>query len=431
MAKLALQAKEKLKERRQSKQAGGDGGTQKQEEQPDNVDTDVQAKDDKIEGEKIAGTQIPGGSQHEDSHSGQDSTDSPIPWPEVPIAYGDFPKLRLPLKSMYDGSGQWPKKAGHGGKKYSWSNIGFPRDESLLVPDFEDNTIIDTAEQVITEMATDVSNIRFKDPKDIADGAVECLQEDNRTIETFKVHGRTVCRVKFNDVNAFGPGSPYSLSKVSKSIERTIDEFFGAQPDLEIERWVTAHVLLSTAGQIGGRTDDFWSRARGLAQQQLYLNPSLEDEVWLQIEADDQDKDEAFSKMLSLVKKGCPTRTYNQYHQAKRNEYATDNDLLYKVENTDIVLVLDQSDNLILFQCSDVFKQLLTKAVQKLVVQSFETYSTCTPVPFPDMTRHGLHWITFLAERPDLDFRNPGIDPRVAKSGNTPPSVIYSSHSAS
>lgn len=421
MAKLALQAKERLKEKRQSKKAGGDGGTEKQEAQPDNVETDAQAKEAEVEAGMISGTQIPADTQHEDSHSGQESIDSPIPWPEMPFAYGSFPELRLPLKSMYDGSGQWPKRAGHGGKKYSWSNIGFPRDDSLVVPDFEENTHIDTAEQVITDMATDVSSIRFKDPKEIADGAVECLQEDNRTIETFKVHGRSVCRVKFSDVNAFGPGSPYSLSKVSKSIERKIDEDFGAPPDLQIERWVTAHVLLAMAGQIGGRTDDFWSRARSLARQQLYINPNLEEEVRKQIAAGDHDRDAAFSKMLGLVKKGCPMRSYNLYHQAKRNDHTTTNGLLYKIENTDIVLVLDQSDNLILFQCSDVFKQLLTKAVQKLVVQSFETYSTLTPVPFPDMTRHGLHWITFLAERPDLDFRNPDIDPRVAKSGNTPP----------
>lgn len=425
MAKLALQAKDRLKEKRMVKKTGDDGA-QKEEAQPENIAMKAQAKDPQIDTGTAGGAEAGAHSQNEDPKSGQEGTDSPpIPWPEVPFAYGDIPDLRLPLKSMYDGSGRWPKRTGHGGKKYSWSNIGFPKDGSSIVPDFEKDTHVDTTEAHIMELAADVSSIRLKDPKEIADGAVESIWEDNRTIDTFKVHGRTVCRVKFSDVDSFGKGSPYSLSKVSKSIERNIDANFGPAPDLETERWVTAHVLLSMAGQIGGRTDDYWSRARKLAQEQLYVNPNLANEVRQQIEAGDHKKDAAFSQMLALVKKGCPIKGFNLYHQAKRNNYAADNGVLHKVENIDIVMILDQSDNLILFQCSDVFKKLLTKAIQKLVVQSFDVYSSCTPLPFPDMTRHGLHWITFLAERPDLDCRITGNDPRVAKSGNSPPPTKY------
>lgn len=428
IAKLALQAKEKFRKKRRSKNTGVGGDSQKQEETQEG---DAEAEQQNtVHDESVAGCPSREDSKHDPSQENNESTDSSIPWPDMPSAYGDIPELRLPLKSMYDGSGQWPKRTGHGGEKYSWSNIGFPNDDSLLVPDFEENTHIDTDEPHIMELATDVNNIRHKDPKEIADGGVDCLQKDNRTIETFEVHGRTVCRVKFSDVNVFGKGSPYGLSRMSKSIERKINEDFGVPPDLQIERWVTAHVLLSVGGQIGGRTIDYWKQARSLAQQQLHLNPNLEHEARQQIEAGEHEKDPAFSKMLAFVKKGCPMRAHNLYHQAKRNDYATDNGLLYKVENTDIVLVLDQSGNLILFQCSAVFKQLLTKAVQKLVSQSFETYSTLTPVPWPDMTRHGLHWISFLPERPDLDFRNPDNDPRVAKSGNTLSSEIYYSYQA-
>lgn len=395
MAQLAIQAKERLRKKKTKlTEEDDDGAGEKDEEaQQSETDTAQQGPDDA-------------------------SIDSQIPWPAMPPAWGDDPELRLPLKSMYDGSGEWPKRTVNGSKRYTWSNIGFPRDDSLVVPDFEDDTHIDTDERSVTELLTDISNIRSKTPQEIADGAVECLDEGNRTIETFELHERTVCRVKIGDVNAFGDGSPYSVSQVSKSLERKIDEGFGAQPNLEIERWVTTHVLLSKAGQIGGRTDDYWKQARSLAQQQLYLNPDLRDEVQQQMEAGDHAKDPAFSTMLAKVKKGCPTKIFNPYHQARRNEYAVDKGLLYKVQNTDIVLVLDQSDNIILFQCTDVFRQLLTKAVQKHVVQSFETYSSRTPLPFPDMTRHGLHWISFLLERPDLDFRNPNNDPRLAKSGS-------------
>lgn len=73
------------------------------------------------------------------------------------------------------------------------------------------------------------------------------------------------------------------------------------------------------------RTDDYWQKARSLAQQQLYLNPDLEDQVRQQIEAGDLKNDPAFFKMMSYVEKGCPIKTHNPYHQAKRNEYAVEN----------------------------------------------------------------------------------------------------------
>lgn len=34
------------------------------------------------------------------------------------------PQVRLPLRSMYGGTGEWPKETGHGDKKYPWSNTG-------------------------------------------------------------------------------------------------------------------------------------------------------------------------------------------------------------------------------------------------------------------------------------------------------------------
>ena len=67
--------------------------------------------------------------------------------------------------------------------------------------------------------------------------------------------------------------------------------------------------------------------------------------------------------------------------------------MFYRVQNTEIVLVLDKSGNIIFHQCSNVFQRLLTRAVQKAVGKDFETYSTLVPVPTPDMIRHGLHWI--------------------------------------
>lgn len=164
---------------------------------------------------------------------------------------------------MYDGTGAWPKRVSTGGIKYSWSGIGFPHDKSLVVGKYEEDSTIDTTEAAVMELANDIADIQKKSPGDIADGTVERQEEDNRIIESFSVHGRTVCRIKFEDVDAFAFGSPYSASRVSKLVERKITEAIGEQPELKVEQLVTAHVLLFTAGQIEGRTEDYWKKARG------------------------------------------------------------------------------------------------------------------------------------------------------------------------
>lgn len=45
------------------------------------------------------------------------------------------------------------------------------------------------------------------------------------------------------------------------------------------------------------------------------------------------------------------------------------------------------------------------------------TFEDVDAIPTPDMTRHGLHYCQWLVERPELDFRNRGNNPRKAKSG--------------
>lgn len=256
MAKLALQAKNRLRDKRTSRTQEGqheDSPTKKQEE-AQQASVEPEQQDTQIDASEATGATICQGAQEHSSNTSQASADSPVSWPEQASVNAEHDGLRLPLKSMYDGSGEWPKKVGKAGRQCSWSNIGFPRDKSLVVPDFEEDTYIDGDQPYVSCLARDISNVLHKEPEDIADdGAMKILEEWNRTIYKFKIHGRTVCRVRFSDVDAFGKGSPYSLSEVSKVLEQRIDEDFGKQPEMKVERWVTAHVLLSMGGQIGGK----------------------------------------------------------------------------------------------------------------------------------------------------------------------------------
>ncbi|RYP79712.1 hypothetical protein DL770_006554 [Monosporascus sp. CRB-9-2] len=246
------------------------------------------------------------------------------------------------------------------------------------------------------------------------DGVVDCQCRHNRVTETFTLHGRTVAKVKMEDADVFGPGSPYSRGGASKELERKLDEEVGIQPTLEIEQWVAAHLLLAKAGQIGGRTEDYWRRARDTARQQLYTNKELEGKVRKQMQGDSPDA--AFNDMIGMVGKGLMKKSFNPYAQSKRDDYAVKHGLLHVAE-ADIVMVPDKANHVIAFQFSDAFGELLIKNVENELTASLDTFSTLQPVPVPDMSRHGLQWVDWLAERPKLDFRIRENDPRRAKSG--------------
>ncbi|KAI1078825.1 hypothetical protein F5B20DRAFT_571361 [Whalleya microplaca] len=328
------------------------------------------------------------------------------------------PHVMLPLKSMYDGTGMWPRNGDpvKGARQYSWSNIGFPERDDLLLRDYEEYTYIDKQKSAIIELAQDIVNIQKKSAKDIADaGAVELHEEHGRTIETFRIHNRSVSKVKFQDCDVFGGGAPYSKCNISRIVEEEIDKAVGSSPDLAIEQIVAARMLLSRAGQIGGRTQDYWKRARDLAQQELYKDPDLEKRVRSQMNVESEEQ--TFNMMLRIVKESIKIKTANPYHQARRDQYAVDHELFHRIKDVEIVIVLDKADNVIAFQIADAFRTLLGKDIENEVARSIETYSTLQPVPVPDMTRHGLHWASWLVEHPEFDSRVPRNDPAIAKSG--------------
>lgn len=98
------------------------------------------------------------------------------------------------------------------------------------------------------------------------------------------------------------------------------------------------------------------------------------------------------------------------------DEHAVSRRHFYKID-ADIVMILDAKTNIIAFQCSDVFRKLLTKSMERNIAEALEIFSSLQPIPYPDFTRHGLHFVDWLKRQPDLDFRQRENDPRQAKSG--------------
>ncbi|KAI0480739.1 hypothetical protein GGR56DRAFT_671825 [Xylariaceae sp. FL0804] len=297
-----------------------------------------------------------------------------------------------------------------------WSGIGFPRDESLIVNEYEENTIIEESHPYVVGLRQDISDILAKPAKEVADeGEVKQVRDFERLVEIFKVHGRPVIKVTIEGCDVREPS--YATLKISKDFESRITSEIGEKPDLQIVQWVATHILLRRAGQIGGRTTDYWKRLTDLARQQLHVNTQLETEVRQQMKSSEYEKDQIFHTVLGIVKKCILRSTPDPYYQSRRDQHALDRGFFYETGDAEIVLVLDGFGKIIAFQCADAFRKLLTKGVERDVSTDFETFTTCQPVPLPDMTRHGLHYVDWLAERPELDFRDPRSDPRTAKSG--------------
>jgi hypothetical protein len=161
------------------------------------------------------------------------------------------------------------------------------------------------------------------------------------------------------------------------------------------------------------RREDSWRKARNIAQQLLHYSPGLEEIAEKQLK---EEMDPALREMVDIVKGGIAINTFNPYFQAKRDKLAIEQSLFHIVD-AEITMVLDRNTKVIAFQLSDAMTKLLNQAIHDEIIEAFDTYSTLQPVPLPDGTRHGLHWVEFLRKYAEKDFRNTENDLRLAKSG--------------
>ncbi|KAL1847224.1 hypothetical protein Daus18300_014018 [Diaporthe australafricana] len=325
------------------------------------------------------------------------------------------------LDSIYGDSRDWPKKGKSlgikGAVQYSWSNIGFPNDPKLAVQDLEDRTDIDKDDLNITALAQDALDVKNRNAEDIADrGTLHTETDNGRTIELFKLKDRRIAKVIIEGADAKQRGVNYKRLKAAKAFGKILDkEYQIKKPSLNAEHLVASHVLLCRGGQTGGKAADYWKTARNLAQQHIYLDQGLE--ARLQSHLNDVKTDMAFIRMLETVKKCIKQNAFNPYYQASRDDFAVEKKLFRHIKDVDLIMILDTKGSIIMFQCSDAIRKLFNKSIEKAITTDLENFSTGQAVPTPDMTRHGLHYAQWLIERPDLDFRLPSNDPRLAKSG--------------
>lgn len=237
------------------------------------------------------------------------------------------PSPRTPpvrLNSVYGDSRDWPKSAKtlgiKGAVQYSWSNIGFPNDPELAVQDLEDRTHIDEDNLNIRELAQDILDVKNCNAKDIADkDTLRSKVDVDRMTELFGLRGRHVAKVVIEGVDARQRGVDYKKLKTVRAFEKALDKAYRInKPSLETEHRVMTHVLLCRGGQIGGKACDYWKTARNLAQQHIYLDNGLDDR--LRNSSENAKEDNAFARMLEMVKQCVKQNAFNPYYQAQRGE---------------------------------------------------------------------------------------------------------------
>ncbi|RYO92891.1 hypothetical protein DL766_009131 [Monosporascus sp. MC13-8B] len=265
----------------------------------------------------------------------------------------------LPLNSMYDGTGRWSKRTKKGEKhikgaaQRSFTDIGFPHDRSLVVNDFENNAHNDSDECSVIQFSQDIIDIKTRRAGEIA---------DDGAVQTHAEHGRTI------EIFGVRGGAVAKATFKDADVYGKRGKACGDLPiSGELERRITR--------EVGDK-------------------PALGVEQWATAE----------------ILPASPGRSVEEARTTGRKHRVWPG-------GSYIFVALDGAGAVVAFVFSDTFCALLSKGVEKEVVRSLETYSTPQLVPVPDMTRHGFHWVDWLVQRPDFDFRNPQNDPRLAKSG--------------
>jgi hypothetical protein len=191
--------------------------------------------------------------------------------------------VNLPLGPIYDDLGDWQAKLEDksGAKRFQWSGFGYPEDESLEVKDIEKVIIIDVQSYSIIQLAEDLHNIKTRPANELADESNIVESASNgRRIQNFTLKNRTVTKIRIEDADVLQ--GKYDKTQTAKQFEKELNKVFEdaaikeleetvnqtmrksekkklmdaikkkarSPPHLDVERYVTAHILLRLAGKV-------------------------------------------------------------------------------------------------------------------------------------------------------------------------------------
>lgn len=183
-----------------------------------------------------------------------------VPKADIPEYHDDFSSAYTPvvleLNNIFEeGTFKLPEKFNPNAVKEPWSCIGYPFDETLVLPDIEEErTQIDYSRVDVKELIQDMMEVLqvgskpLGEIKDVDSASIETTIKDDLTIETIRLHGRKVVKVKV--ANADATKGDYSRVLNGKNLEKAVDKGFGKRPPIRVVNFIGAQVLLCTGGEV-------------------------------------------------------------------------------------------------------------------------------------------------------------------------------------
>jgi len=135
-----------------------------------------------------------------------------------------------------------------GARRWNWGGVGFPEATSIVLDDFEEKIHVNTYDVSIEELAQDILAIKEKAPGLIADAGVRTEESFGRKIERFHVNKRSVVKITIDDADVLK--GAYSKLRIAKDFESRVDGGFMPQPELEIEQYMAAEIVLRMGGAV-------------------------------------------------------------------------------------------------------------------------------------------------------------------------------------
>jgi hypothetical protein len=251
------------------------------------------------------------------------------------------------------------------------------------------------------------------------------------TKQSFKMRGLSVKRIKFPD-NKYKSRKKKYENQATKALKKELDKAVGLEPSLQLIQEVAALILLRNNEIMPGKQEKYWQVTRSRAETFIYEHGEDAEKVAEAIKKDvgEEEKSE-YERILLRVQNperkknnlgtgkkrridGITRRSHNKFHQSRRDEWAATHNLFHQTGDTDIVVIVDKHNSSMGFVFSKAFDLIMREGLQEKVTECFDTWTDLYPQPLPEATRHGLHWVKFLRENPQFDFKVSGMH---AKSG--------------
>ena len=164
----------------------------------------------------------------------------------------------------------------------------------------------------------------------------------------------------------------------------------------------TIYAKKSSNGVKGGKEQKF-KRLQTLAQNRLYREPELEEDIQNLLAEGHRHQSE---DLLQEIQKLWNRETENPCYQYQRDMYAANNENILSIvtNEVDIFMAVDIKNNVFIFRMSKALQQLFSERVLQKVLDSLKQFKWVVPIPRQESdVRHRMERLDHLIRNPQFD----------------------------